>query len=64
MIFMTKIQKYTWGLKKGSLAKKWEKYKNYSGRLPERIQKEEIKQWRQAQSRPGEKETLNIVLRE
>ena len=27
-------------------------------------QKEEIQQWRQARSRPGEKETLNIMLRE
>ena len=25
---------------------------------------DEIQQWRQAQSRPGEKETLNIVLKE
>ena len=33
---------------------------NYSGRFPEGVQKEEIQQWRQAQSRPGEKETLNI----
>ena len=31
-------------LKKGSLAKKYEKYENYSGRFPEGVQKEEIQQ--------------------
>ena len=35
-----------------------------SRRFPEGVQKEEIQQWRQAPSRPGEEETLNIVLRE
>ena len=37
---------------------------NYSSRFPEGVQKEEIQQWRQAQPRPGEKEALNIMLRE
>ena len=36
----------------------------YSSRFPEGVQKEEIQQGRQARSRPGEKETLNIMLRE
>ena len=36
----------------------------YNRRFPEGVQKEEIQQWRQARSRPGEKETLNIMLRE
>ena len=40
------------------------KYEDYSGRFPEEIQKEEIQQWRQARSRPGEKETHNIKSRE
>ena len=39
-------------------------YENYSGRFPEGVQQEEIQQWRQAWSRPGKKETLNIMLRE
>ena len=38
-------------------------HKNYSGRFPEGGKKEEIQQWRQARSRSGEKETLNIMLR-
>ena len=33
-------------------------------RFPEGTPKEEIQQWRQAQLRPGEKETLNIMLSE
>ena len=37
---------------------------NYSNRFPEGVQKEELQQWRQARSRPGEKETHNIKLRE
>ena len=57
-------KKTTRGLKKGFSAKKWEKYKNYSSRFPEGVQKEEIQLWRQAQSRPGEKETHNIKLME
>ena len=40
------------------------KYENYSRRFPEGVQKEEIQQWRQARTRPGEKETHNIKLRE
>ena len=40
------------------------KCENYSGRFPEGVQKEEIQQCRQARSRPGEKETHNIKLRE
>ena len=36
------------------------KSENYSGRFPEGVQKEEIQQWRQARSRPREKETRNI----
>ena len=36
----------------------------YSSRFPEGVQKEEIQQWRQARSRPREKETHNIKLRE
>ena len=40
------------------------KHENYSGRFPEGVNKEEIQQWRQARARPGEKETLNIMLRE
>ena len=56
--------KRTRGLEKWSLAKKYEKYENYSGRFPEGVHKEEIQQWRLARSRPGEKETLNIMLRE
>ena len=39
-------------------------HENYSRRFPEGVQKEEIQQWRQARSRPGEKETLNIMLKE
>ena len=42
------------GLKKGSPRKK----------TPPGVQKEEIQKWRQARSRPGEKETHNIKLRE
>ena len=45
------------GLKRGP-------HENYSRRFPEGVRKEEIQQWRQARSRPGEKETLNIMLRE
>ena len=37
---------------------------NYSSRFPEGLQKEEIQQWWQARSRPGEQETHNIKLRE
>ena len=33
---------------------------NYSSRFARGVQKEEIQQWWQARSRPGEKETLNI----
>ena len=40
------------------------KYENYSGRFPDGVPKAEIQQWRQVRSRPGEKETLNIMLRE
>ena len=36
----------------------------YNNRFPRGVRKEEIQQWRQAQSRPGEKEPLNIMLRE
>ena len=62
MMFMKNFKKYTYqGLKKGSAAKKRE---NYSGRFPGGVQKDEIQQWRQARSRPEEKETLNIILRE
>ena len=32
--------------------------------FPMGVQKEEIQQWRQARLRPGEKESLNIMLRE
>ena len=39
-------------------------HENYSRRFPEGVHKEEIQQWRQARSRPGEKETLNIMSRE
>ena len=37
---------------------------NYSSRFPEGVEKEEIQQWRQARSRPAEKKTLNIMLKE
>ena len=47
----------TGGLKRGM-------HENYSGCFPEGVQKEEIQRWRQARSRPGEKETLNNMLRE
>ena len=63
MIFMEKENQKncTGGLKKvvskQAVAKQ---YENYSGRFLEGVQKEEIRQWRQARSRPGEKETLNI----
>ena len=40
------------------------KCENYSGRFPEGVPKKEIQQWRQARSRPGEKETHNTKLRE
>ena len=33
----------------------------YNRRFPEGVQKEKIQQRRQARSRPGEKETLNIM---
>ena len=57
MDFMGKSKKYVPGsLKRGS-------WLNYSGRFPEGVQKVEDKQWRQARSRPGENETLNIMLR-
>ena len=39
-------------------------HENYSSRLPEGVQKEEIQKWLEAPPRPGEKETLNIMLRE
>ena len=39
-------------------------YESYSSRFLEGVQKDEIQQWRQAQSEPGEKDTLNIMLRE
>ena len=63
MIFIKKTQNDipNRGLKTGSLAKK---YENYSGRFPEGIPTKEIQQCRQARSRPVEKETLNIMLRE
>ena len=51
-------------LKRGPYKKTAQKHENYSGRFPEGVQKEEVQQWRQARSRPGEKETLNIMLRE
>ena len=44
------------GLKKGP------REKNFL-RFPEGVQKEGIQKWRQARSRPREKETLNIMLR-
>ncbi len=34
---------------------------NFGSRFPEGVQKKEIQQWRQARSRPGEKEPLNIM---
>ena len=43
------------GLKRGP-------HENYSRRFLEGVQKEEIQQWRQARSRPEEKETRNIML--
>ena len=46
------------------LVSKWGPYGNYSSRFPEEVQKEEIQQRRQARSLPGEKETLNSMLRE
>ena len=62
MVFIKKKKQYpARGLKKGFSAKK---YENYSGRFPEEVQNQEIQQWRQARSRPGEKETLNIMLRD
>ena len=46
------------GLKRGPREK-------YNRSFPEGVQEEKIQQWRQARSRPGEKEeTLNIMLRE
>ena len=44
------------GLKRGP-------HQKYTRRFPEGVPKEGIQQWRQARSRPGEKETLNIMLR-
>ena len=38
-------------------------FKN-NDRFPRGLPKKKIQQWRQAQSRPGEKETLDIMLRE
>ena len=35
-----------------------------NGHFPSGVQEEEIQQWRQAWSRPREKETINIMLRE
>ena len=35
-------------------------YENYISRFPEGVQKKEIQQWRQARSRPGEKDALKI----
>ena len=44
MTFMKKLKlSFAGGLKKGSVAKK---YENYNGRFPEGVQKEEIQQWR------------------
>ena len=58
MMFMKKSKKYpAWGLRRGP-------HENYTRRFPEGVQKEKIQQWRQARSWPGEKETLNIMLRE
>ena len=49
-------------LHKGSTGKH---YENYGGRFPDGgVQKEEVQQWRQARARPGNKETLNIMLKE
>ena len=44
--------------------KKQKNHENYSSRFPEGVQKQEIQQWRQVRSRPGQKEILNIMLRE
>ena len=57
--FLQKNQKSTLpgGFKRGP-------HEKYSRRFLEGVQKEEIQQWRQARSLPGEKETLNIMLRE
>ena len=56
--FYGKSKKYpARGLKKGSPQKQNKR------RFPEGVQREEIQQWRQARPRPGEKETLNIMLR-
>ena len=37
-------------------------YEKYRNRFPEGVQKKEIQQRRQARSRPGEKESLNMML--
>ena len=52
-----------WDVGKTGSSSTTKKDENYSGRFPEGVQKEEIQQWRQARSRPGEKETINITLR-
>ena len=56
--FCEQIQKSTLpgGFKRGPHEKKQ--------RFSEGVQKEEIQQWRHTRSGPGEKETLNIMLRE
>ena len=59
--FYEKVKNITRELNKRSAGKD---YENYSGRFPEGVQKDEIQQWRQARSRPGEMETLNMMLRE
>ena len=48
---------------KGGVGCQWKITKTTSAIFP-RVQKKEIHQWRQARSRPGEKETLNIMLGE
>ena len=42
----------------------FETWLEYNSRFPEGVKKEVTQKWRQARPRPGEKETLNIVLRE
>ena len=39
-------------------------HENYSSRSFEGVPKQGIQQWRQVRSRPGDKESLNIMLRE
>ena len=64
--FLEEVKKITYqgAYTRDSQLKARIKHENYSGRFPEGLQKAKIQQWRQARSRTGEKETLNIMLRE